>query len=407
MLAILLHNTDLVHGFNADKAYLHHPNIEQVYNHVYPRTLAPWTTTMEPVTSDTCLQQHQNANLAAWTHISTTASEGQADTPPNIPPSFPSSQALEFAPIVLRLPHCGDDGSYLPFNDGSWNPLGSNLAITTTDHFPSFATGLSVAQCLEPDQSLMLVQETNIFSTPDTAFENLDLTDTSLVTPNYGIADFYNASIGSYIGPLGEPSAIALDPWIVDALPEQISIVHDQCLRDNHGGQYQQDTTQDSTSSIPTDAIISSSSGSPIPDPDQWLPEDLHHIGFQDSSRDWRCKYPSCVYDKTFLRACDLRKHYRSHLKTFFCDHSDCTGSVNGFSSRKDWQRHKRSHDPHIMCLEPGCGKMFGRVDNMRAHYEKIHRSARNSVFPRRCRRSSKRVKDQSQKNKDSSRGVM
>ncbi|KAH6616865.1 hypothetical protein C7974DRAFT_319542 [Boeremia exigua] len=128
--------------------------------------------------------------------------------------------------------------------------------------------------------------------------------------------------------------------------------------------------------------------------PDDWLPEDLQYIGFQDSSGNWRCKHGGCAYDKTFIRACDLRKHYRSHLKFFFCDVPACTSAKTGFSTRKDLQRHMRSHRPEISCPEPGCERVFGRADNMRSHYVKMHQSAKNSIFPRTCRKPRKKTKE-------------
>ncbi len=124
---------------------------------------------------------------------------------------------------------------------------------------------------------------------------------------------------------------------------------------------------------------------------DSWIPEDLHEIGFRDVSGNWRCKHPVCASGKTFLRACDLRKHYRNHVKSFFCEEKDCVWAAIGFSNTKDWRRHMQSHDPQIVCPYPGCERRFGRVDNMKAHYSRIHCSARNNLFPRGCRKSSQR----------------
>ena len=97
-------------------------------------------------------------------------------------------------------------------------------------------------------------------------------------------------------------------------------------------------------------------------EPELWQPEDLHQIGFQDDYANWRCKHGSCTADKVFSRACDLRKHYRSHIKSFFCDESDCMWSVAGFSNSKDYRRHKQSHNPQFRCSAPGCNRRFGRA---------------------------------------------
>ncbi|UPX20332.1 uncharacterized protein EKO05_0010567 [Ascochyta rabiei] len=120
--------------------------------------------------------------------------------------------------------------------------------------------------------------------------------------------------------------------------------------------------------------------------PDGWLPEDLEHIGFQDSLGNWCCRHGDCANDRTFMRACDLQKHYRSHLKYFFCNSESCPLALTGFLTRKDLQRHMRSHNPDITCPEPGCRRKFGRVDNMRPHHVKMHQSAKNSIFPPACR---------------------
>lgn len=99
------------------------------------------------------------------------------------------------------------------------------------------------------------------------------------------------------------------------------------------------------------------------PDAEQsWIPEDVFEIGYQDENGDWRCKYSGCLSKKAFLRACDLRKHYRLHQRTYFCSYPDCSRSLVGFSTSKDCRRHMRSHRPTIECPAPGCARMFSRV---------------------------------------------
>lgn len=92
-----------------------------------------------------------------------------------------------------------------------------------------------------------------------------------------------------------------------------------------------------------------------------WIPEDINQIGYQDEDRNWRCKHSGCISNKVYTRACDLRKHFRAHQKTFFCNHLDCPQFAMGFSSSKDLQRHMKSHNPQIQCEEADCGRVFSR----------------------------------------------
>ncbi|KAJ5382780.1 hypothetical protein N7517_000691 [Penicillium concentricum] len=146
-----------------------------------------------------------------------------------------------------------------------------------------------------------------------------------------------------------------------------------------------------------------------------WKPSDIYEIGYQDNNGDWRCNYSGCLSNHVFLRACDLRKHYRSHQKTYFCEEQDCEWSKIGFSSSKDCQRHMRSHRPMIKCSAAeslGCERVFSRIvliyeDNMvltgilmgsitdpqKDHYRKIHESSQNNVS-RLCRPSTRKKDD-------------
>lgn len=98
---------------------------------------------------------------------------------------------------------------------------------------------------------------------------------------------------------------------------------------------------------------------------DVWVPEDVYSMGYQDEEGQWKCKHDGCLSKKVFTRACDLRKHYRSHQKLFFCSEIDCPWFRIGFSSRKDCRRHKASHEPNIRCPVDDCDRVFSRVDNM------------------------------------------
>ncbi|KAJ5826815.1 hypothetical protein N7447_003578 [Penicillium robsamsonii] len=52
----------------------------------------------------------------------------------------------------------------------------------------------------------------------------------------------------------------------------------------------------------------------PQTNPLPWTPPDIFEIGYQDTDGDWRCNYSGCLSNRVFLRACDLRKHYRKRL---------------------------------------------------------------------------------------------
>ncbi|KAF4930690.1 Trichothecene biosynthesis transcription regulator TRI6 [Colletotrichum viniferum] len=137
--------------------------------------------------------------------------------------------------------------------------------------------------------------------------------------------------------------------------------------------------------------VWSTSEGSSSPaeerEEETWEPEDLRHMGYLDANGSWRCKFQGCRSTRVFIRACDLRKHYRGHHKCFFCTEKPCAKAGVGFSTRKDYQRHMGSHQPTIKCPHPDCGRIFSRKDNMREHFKKIHLRLRNNLFPRPCRR--------------------
>ncbi|KAI8215370.1 hypothetical protein K4K54_011428 [Colletotrichum sp. SAR 10_86] len=98
---------------------------------------------------------------------------------------------------------------------------------------------------------------------------------------------------------------------------------------------------------------------------DSWGPSDLHQMGYLDVAGNWRCRYAGCCSSRVFLRACDLRKHFRGHAKYFFCTEKRCQQAGVGFATRKDFQRHMGSHKPAVRCLHPDCDRIFSRKDNM------------------------------------------
>lgn len=99
--------------------------------------------------------------------------------------------------------------------------------------------------------------------------------------------------------------------------------------------------------------------------PESWGPADLHQMGYLDVAGNWRCRYSGCCSSRVFLRACDLRKHFRGHAKYFFCTEKRCQQAGVGFATRKDFQRHMGSHKPAVRCMHPDCDRIFSRKDNM------------------------------------------
>lgn len=121
----------------------------------------------------------------------------------------------------------------------------------------------------------------------------------------------------------------------------------------------------------------------------------------------WRCAYPNCTSRATFIRGCDLRKHYNRHSKHLFCRIDGCpqseTAAVTaaqtadphckdpsqlvlsgGFSSKKDRARHEAKHNPGIKCEwqgsdGEGCGRVFSRMDNMKDHVRRIHQKGQHT----------------------------
>ncbi|KAF5505351.1 Trichothecene biosynthesis transcription regulator TRI6 [Colletotrichum siamense] len=117
----------------------------------------------------------------------------------------------------------------------------------------------------------------------------------------------------------------------------------------------------------PSPSSVTTSPSSPPKESevDSWGPSDLHQMGYLDVAGNWRCRYAGCCSSRVFLRACDLRKHFRGHAKYFFCTEKRCQQAGVGFATRKDFQRHMGSHKPAVRCLHPDCDRIFSRKDNM------------------------------------------
>ncbi|KAL9469398.1 hypothetical protein ACSS6W_011092 [Trichoderma asperelloides] len=95
-----------------------------------------------------------------------------------------------------------------------------------------------------------------------------------------------------------------------------------------------------------------------------------------------KCPHPACQSKVLYTRKCDLEKHYRSHFRKYFCRISECSlcemnsltvsgSGYGGFATKKDRDRHERSHFPALSC--ECCAKVFSRLDNLRDHWRKRH----------------------------------
>ena len=81
-----------------------------------------------------------------------------------------------------------------------------------------------------------------------------------------------------------------------------------------------------------------------------------------------------------------ISKHMLRHRKPFVCDVSDCSRRQEGFSTKNDLDRHKRSvhsdlsvSGPRFVCRLGACAakdppKLWPRADNFRSHLSRIHR---------------------------------
>ena len=87
------------------------------------------------------------------------------------------------------------------------------------------------------------------------------------------------------------------------------------------------------------------------------------------------CPHPSCSSKILFTRRCDLNKHYRTHIRNHFCRADNCKHNSGrsplGFATKKDRDRHEKTHNPSMPCS--CCGKLFSRSDSLRAHFRRQH----------------------------------
>lgn len=93
---------------------------------------------------------------------------------------------------------------------------------------------------------------------------------------------------------------------------------------------------------------------------------DLSQYGYRNDDGSWSCSHPGCTSQAVFTRGCDLRKHYKRHTKSLFCQHEGCPRAHGrGFGSKNDLARHEEMHNPRVLCEWEGCQRVFSRVDNM------------------------------------------
>lgn len=160
---------------------------------------------------------------------------------------------------------------------------------------------------------------------------------------------------GSAMQPAPNPYTVPSSPYSAEPWPQQTwQTLHP----DDFDGSSPAGISDISRSSSPNNPADLQNFGHPLPD-----------------GRSWRCAHPGCTSQATFIRGCDLRKHFRRHTKSLFCRHEDCPQSTEGgFSSKKDRDRHEAKHRPGVSCEWEGCDRKFSRVDNMKDHVRRIHR---------------------------------
>ncbi|KZL81719.1 c2h2 type zinc finger protein [Colletotrichum incanum] len=230
------------------------------------------------------------------------------------------------------------------------------------------------------------MEETSYTFFPNVDNKALEYTFDPQLTP-FPIGDGLDSFLYPYSFPSFQPSIHLMNTSCPPRLDTDYNTLNTQLVAHSPPSAFSP------ASSEPSDFASSPSSGTTSPrsppkemESENWGPADLHQMGYLDVSGNWRCRYSGCCSSRVFLRACDLRKHFRSHAKYFFCTEKRCQQAGVGFATRKDFQRHMGSHKPAVRCLHPDCDRIFSRKDNMREHYKKIHQRPKNNLFPRKCR---------------------
>lgn len=92
----------------------------------------------------------------------------------------------------------------------------------------------------------------------------------------------------------------------------------------------------------------------------------------QAPGRSFHCDHLGC--NKSYPRACDLKKHKKRHQKPFPCRYGQHEGCDSTFSTTKERDRHERSkhrREEHLVCSV--CGHKTARKDNMADHVKRRH----------------------------------
>lgn len=97
----------------------------------------------------------------------------------------------------------------------------------------------------------------------------------------------------------------------------------------------------------------------------------------------WSCGFPNCC--RTFPRRHLLNRHLQYHAKPYRCLELSCA-SRQGFSLRKDLERHQLTHNPrghryycpHKRCTYAADGTQNGflRKDNLKRHVDNQHKTS-------------------------------
>ncbi|KAI0972294.1 hypothetical protein F4678DRAFT_471837 [Xylaria arbuscula] len=91
--------------------------------------------------------------------------------------------------------------------------------------------------------------------------------------------------------------------------------------------------------------------------------------------------HPCSTCDKTFPRKCELKKHEKRHEKPYGCTMPDCN---KRFGSKNDWKRHENTQHFQLEmwgCDEESCEKLCHRREMFRAHLEKDHQIADQTIL--------------------------
>lgn len=205
-----------------------------------------------------------------------------------------------------------------------------------------------------PDEFLVFDQDMGYLPTP---------LSTSSQVPSWlnapGFAGSGHPNMQPHMGPTS-PESFGLQNQM--QLPDSSSSPRDKRRQppmprtDSDNSTTSNNSTNSNVSNNSTNTEVSSNAD------DDWKPDDIFEIGYIDVDGNWRCNFGGCGSSKTYERACDLRKHYRSHIRKYFCKKEDCRWAEIGFATSKDCERHQASHNPKYRCPLIECQRTFSRA---------------------------------------------